>query len=108
MKFSDPISQFLQEMLTFATISNQSVFVIVDQMNRHLEALMSASTSVFGLNSHAMYGHRVLISASTSGTTTPFGYYTGRSCFELQVFDHFLSDSDIGNGTLVLKISFFP
>ena len=95
MKFSYSISEFLQEMLTFATSNNESMFLIVDQMDRRLEffeTLKSALVNVFGLPRNVRRGHRVLMSASTSGTTAPI---FGQACFPLPVFDHVLSNSEI-------------
>ena len=93
MKFSDSVSDLFREMLKFAQGKETKLLVIVDQMNSHLTYFDDLKTTLTGFSAiAALQEHRVLMSSSTSGTTGPI---FGDACFDLKVFDHFITPDEI-------------
>lgn len=92
LKFSHSFEQSLQIIRGFAKEKGVQLLIIIDQLHRKLMYAEGFIGALSGLSSSDGEGHRVIVSSSTSGTTDSVfpDFY-----IPLQVFDHFLSGSEL-------------
>jgi hypothetical protein len=90
---SNTVRVSLHKMKAFAEKNGKTLLIIIDQMHRKLECFDSLKECLqdYVLTFRAR-GHRVLLSASTSGTATPI---FGEECRDLPPLDNFLSAPEI-------------
>mmetsp|Transcript_14624 Transcript_14624/g.40480 ORF Transcript_14624/g.40480 Transcript_14624/m.40480 type:complete len:629 (+) Transcript_14624:69-1955(+) len=92
LKFSYSFVQSLQIIRGFAKEKGVQLLIIIDQLHRKLTYAEGFIGALTGLSSSDGEGHRVIVASSTSGTTDAvFPDFF----IPLQVFDHFLSGSEL-------------